>query len=69
MDFDLDKRFGSLFSYEKKALLAALQRDLRAQQEKAAIPGPWATYHESNRRLIARILEVLNPELNGGSHD
>lgn len=52
-----------LFGFEREALLEALRRDLRAEQEKFERGGMYRDYHFSNVRMTTRLLEVLNPRV------
>jgi hypothetical protein len=56
------ERFGSLFGYEKHELLEVLRRDFRAETCKSITDPDNAAHHQSNCRVILRILEVLNPK-------
>jgi hypothetical protein len=51
-----------LLPYEQHALLEALRRDLRIQQELAGRPGPWINWHQYNARMAKRLLNALNPK-------
>lgn len=50
-----------IFEYEKEALLEALRRDLRTEQEKAQRSTQHREWHIGNVRYAKRLLEVLNP--------
>lgn len=51
-----------LFPHEQLALIEALRRDLKSQQECAARQGPWANWHEYNARMVIRLLKALSPK-------
>jgi hypothetical protein len=50
-----------IFEHEMEALLAALRRDLRREEEKAQSNKQDSQLHMCNVRYAMRLLEVLNP--------
>ena len=52
----------TLMQHEVEALLAALRRDMRAEEDAAAADPQWADWHRNNARLDKRLLETLNPK-------
>lgn len=57
-----DAELGTLFSYEKEELLAALRRDLREQLRKAKENPRDADCYLYRSRTLLRVLDVLNPK-------
>lgn len=51
-----------LMPHEFLALVEALRRDLKTQQELANNPGPWVEWHFYNARMAKRLLDTLNPK-------
>lgn len=51
-----------LLPYERVALLKALRRDLKVQQELANVEGPWLGWHQYNVRMVKRLLDAINPK-------
>jgi hypothetical protein len=51
-----------LLPYERVALLEALRRDLKVQQELAKVEGPWLGWHQYNVRMVKRLLDAINPK-------
>jgi hypothetical protein len=50
-----------IFKHEFEALLEALRRDLRTEQEKAQGDTRHREWHLGNVRYAMRLLEILNP--------
>lgn len=50
-----------IFEHEMEALLEALRRDLRTEQEKAQRGAQYREQHIGNVRYAMRLLELLNP--------
>lgn len=51
-----------LLPYERLALIEALRRDLKIQQELAKVDGPWLSWHQYNVRMVKRLLDAINPK-------
>lgn len=58
----MDSHFDILMNYELQALLEALRRDLRSEQEKVATDFAWSDVHARNVRIVKRLLEAINPK-------
>lgn len=58
----MDERFGVLMNHELMALLDALRRDLRSEQDKVGTDTAWSDVHARNVRTVKRLLEALNPK-------
>ncbi|WP_147376853.1 hypothetical protein [Noviherbaspirillum saxi] len=62
---DLRSILSPLFPHELKALIEALQRDMKAELALAIKDHEWADYHRMNARMSMRILETLQARATG----
>lgn len=53
--------FTTLCEYEKDALVQALRRDMRHEEQLANSNDPWAEVHSYNARKDKDLLELLEP--------
>lgn len=51
-----------LLDYEREALLSALRRDMKAEEDRAFTDPYWADVHRAQARLDLRLLQLLNPK-------
>lgn len=61
----MQNKLGNLFPFEQKALVEALQRDIRNEMDKALTDPEWADFHQLNAYTIRRICSYLTSALDG----